>query len=300
MNKKETPNWYKDYKNLIESSIDKYLDTYLALPMSAPLEDLKEVIKYAFRWGKKLRAILAMEFYLILSWKKFEDIRSDDDIIRLCIAIEAIHAYSLVHDDLPCMDNDELRRGEPTVWKKYGEYNAVLVGDLLNSLCFELISDIRDTGKSQKISKLLSHAVWFYGMIGGQVEDLYFEEHIRDLDVDTLRELHGKKTWKLIEASILSGVILSGETSNIDIYGDFWKKLWLAFQVKDDLLDVEWTPEETWKSVGGEQKGFVYLLWVDATKKILRDMIWECEQIAKNLWSEKIDFIVEYIENRKK
>ena len=300
MNKKETPNWYRDYKNLIESSIDKYLDTYLALPMSTPLEDLKEVIKYAFRWGKKLRAILAMEFYLILSGKKFEDIRSDDDIIRLCIAIEAVHAYSLVHDDLPCMDNDELRRGELTVWKKYGEYNAVLVGDLLNSLCFELISDIRDTDKSQKISKLLSHAVWFYGMIGGQVEDLYFEENIRDLDADTLRELHGKKTGKLIEASILSGVILSGETSNIDIYGDFWKKLWLAFQVKDDLLDVEGTPEETGKSVGGEQKGFVYLLWVDATKKILRDMIWECEQIAKNLWSEKIDFIVEYIENRKK
>lgn len=300
MNSKQTPVWYKEYKDFIETAIDKYLDTYLSIPMTTPLENFKEVVKYSFRWGKKLRAILALEFYLTLSGKKFEDIRPDDDIIKLCIAIEAVHAYSLVHDDLPCMDNDELRRGELTVWKKYGDYNAVLVGDMLNSLCFELISDMRNTAKSQKISKLLSHAVWFYWMIGGQVEDLYFEENIADLDTDILRGLHGKKTGKLIEASILSGVILSDEVSNIDIYGDFGKKLGLAFQVKDDLLDVEWTPEETGKSVGGEQKGFVYLLGVDASKKILRDIIADCEKIAKNLSSEKIDFIVSYIENRKK
>jgi geranylgeranyl pyrophosphate synthase len=74
-----------------------------------------------------LRAILALEFYLQLSGKDFSDIKQDDDIMRLCVAIEAIHAYSLIHDDLPCMDNDELRRGEATVWKKYGEYKAVLV-----------------------------------------------------------------------------------------------------------------------------------------------------------------------------
>jgi geranylgeranyl diphosphate synthase type II len=84
------------------------------------------------------------------------------------------------------------------------------------------------------------------------------------------------------------------------VYWDFWKKLGLAFQVKDDLLDVEWTPEETGKSVWGEQKGFVYLLWVEATRKILHDMISECNTIAQNLWSEKIDFIVKYVETRKK
>ncbi len=300
MNATETPTWYKEYKIFIESSIDMYLDRYLALPMSAPLEDFKKVMKYAFRWGKKLRAILALEFYLQLSGRDFSDIRKDDDIIRLCIAIEAIHAYSLVHDDLPCMDNDELRRGEPTVWKKYGEYNAVLVWDLLNSLCFELISDIQDTKKSQKISKLISHSVGFYGMVGGQIEDLYYETHIADLDVWTLRELHGKKTGKLIESSIVSWVILSGETSNMDVFANFGKKLGLAFQVKDDLLDVEGTPEETGKSVWGETKGFVHLVWVDASRKILDDAIQECKTIAKSLTSDKIDFIVEYIRKRKK
>lgn len=300
MNPAQTPIWYKDYKTLIESSISTYLDRYLALPMTKPLEEFKEVIKYAFRGWKKLRAILALEFYLSLKGKKFEDVGSDDDIMRVCIALEAVHAFSLVHDDLPCMDNDELRRWEPTIWKKYWEYNAVLVWDLLHSLCFENISDIKDPEKSRKISKLISHGVGYYGMLGWQVEDLYYEENISDIDSDVLRGLHAKKTGKLIEASILSWVILSWETSNIDIYWDFWKKLGLAFQVKDDLLDVEWTLEETGKSVWGEQKWFVYLLGVDATKKILHDMISECNQIAAKLGSEKIDFIVSYIENRKK
>lgn len=300
MNARILPNWYREYKDFIELSIDKYLDTYLAIPMSEPLDNFKEVISYACAWGKKLRAILALEFYLSLTGKSFKDIRHDDDIIRICIAIELIHAFSLVHDDIPCMDNDELRRGEPTVWKKYGEYNAILVGDLLNSLCFEIISDIKDPKLSQKISKLISHSVGFYGMVWGQVEDLYYEHNISDLDVEILRWLHAKKTWKLIEASILSGVILSEETSNIEIFWDFGRKLWLAFQVKDDLLDVEWTPEETGKSVWGEEKGFVYLLWVDASRKILHDMIHECKLIAEKLGSRKIDFIVDFVENRKK
>lgn len=245
----QLPNWYSEYKNFIESSIEKYLDTYLSLPTSVPLEHFKEIIRYACKGGKKLRGILALEFYLTLSGKNISQIKHDDDIMKLCIALEMVHAYSLVHDDLPCMDNDELRRGEPTVWKKYGEYEAVLVGDLLNSLCFEIISDIKDAKISQDISKCISHAVGFYGMVGGQVEDLYFERHISLLDVDILKGLHAKKTGKLIQASIVSGTLLSGERANIDIFQDFGRKLGLAFQVKDDLLDVEGTPEETGKSV---------------------------------------------------
>lgn len=300
MNSWQTPAWYKQNKHFIEKAISSYLDTYLAIPMSPPLEDFKDILRYAFSWWKKLRAILALEFYLSLTGKDISEIRKDCDIMRACIALEAVHAYSLVHDDLPCMDNDELRRWEPTVWKKYKEYNAVLVWDLLNSLCFEILSDIKDPDISRKLIKLISHWVWFYGMIGWQVEDLYYESNIPDLEVEILRNLHGKKTWKLIEASVLSGVILSNETGNIDIFWDFWKKLWLAFQIKDDLLDVEGTPEETGKSVWGEEKWFVYLIWVDATRKILSDSILECKKIAKNLNSEKIDFIVDYVENRKK
>lgn len=300
MTQTKLPEWYGEYKNFIELSIDTYLDRYLAIPMWTPLEGFKEAIKYAFRGGKKLRWILALEFYLHLTGTRFHDIKKDDDIMRLCIAIEAVHAYSLVHDDLPCMDNDELRRWELTVWKKYWECDAVLIGDTLNTLCFEIISDIKDAEKSRQISKLLSHAVGFYGMIWGQVEDIYYEENMSELDVEILKWLHWKKTGKLIEASILAGVILSWETSNIEVYGDFGKKLWLAFQVKDDLLDVEGTPEETGKSVWGEEKGFVYLTGLIASKKILNDIISDCRIIGENLGSEKIDFIIDFIENRTK
>lgn len=296
----QLPNWYWEYKNFIEISMNKYFDTYLSIPMSSPLERFKEVAKYSCTGGKKLRAILALEFYLTLSWKKFEEIKMDDDIIKLCIAIEVIHAFSLVHDDLPCMDDDELRRWVPTTWKKFSQYEAVLIWDMLNTLGFEILSDIKDAHISRELSKLISHSIGFYGMVGGQVEDMYFEENISELDEEILKELHYKKTGKLIEASILWGIILSEEISNISIYKDFGRKLGLAFQIKDDLLDVEWTPEETGKSVWGEEKGFVYLSWQEVTHKVLDDMISQCKKISKSLGSKKIDFIVDFVANRTK
>ncbi|MCH8518704.1 polyprenyl synthetase family protein [Candidatus Gracilibacteria bacterium] len=294
------PNWYTEYKDFIEKSIERYLKGYLALPMSAPLEMFKEVVLYGNRGGKKLRAILALEFYLSLTGKSLSSIKYEDDIVKLCIALEIMHAFSLIHDDLPCMDNDELRRGEATVWKKYGEFQAVLVGDMMNCLSFELISDIKDPKASQSIAKLISHSVGYYGMVGGQVEDMYYEHNLSELNIETLQSLHAKKTGKLIEASITAGCILSEEISNLDIYGNFGRKLGLAFQVKDDILDVEGTPEETGKSVGGEQKGFVYLVGLAASKKILADEIIDCKKIAETLGSKKIDFLVDFVANRKK
>jgi len=300
MNPIQLPDWYREYKDFVETSIDSYFDIYLSTPMSAPLENFKQVIRYSCKWWKKLRAILALEFYLNLSWKSFSDIKKDDDIIKFCIAIEIIHAFSLVHDDLPCMDNDELRRGEATTWKKFSEYEAVLAGDMLNTLGFEILSDIKDPKISQELSKLMSHSIGFYGMVGWQIEDMYFEENISELDEKILKNLHYKKTGKLIEAAICWWIILSEEKGNIEIFKDFGRKLGLAFQIKDDLLDVEWTPEETWKSVWWEEKGFVYLSGVDATRRALSNMITQCKQISQKLQSEKISFIVEFVENRTK
>ena len=268
--------------------------------MNTPLDEFKDTIKYAFSGGKKLRSILALEFYLTLTGKDISEIKQDDDIIKLCIAIEAIHAYSLVHDDLPCMDNDDLRRGEPTVWKKYWEYQAVLTGDTLNTLGFEILSDIKDPYMSRELIKLISHGIWFYGMIGGQIEDMYFEEHISELTTEILSKLHYKKTGKLIEASILGGIIVSGEKGNIDVFKDFGRKLGLAFQIKDDLLDVEGTTEETGKSIWGEEKGFVYLCGIEQSKQKLQELITECEEMSKSLGSKRIDFLVEYVGKRRK
>ncbi len=294
------PIWYNDYKKFIEKSLFDYLDNYLDNEVSKPLEKFKKIIKYSVKWWKRIRAILSLEFYLVLSWKKIKDIKQDDDIIKLCIAIECVHAYSLVHDDLPCMDNDILRRWEETVWKKYWEYNWVLVWDLLNSFAFEVLSEIKDSNLSKKLTKLLSRSVWFYGMLWWQVEDLYFEENSKQLDIKLLKWLHNKKTGALIKASILWWIMLSWKQELVQDYISFWEKLWLAFQVKDDLLDVEWTIEETGKSVWWEEKGFVYFLWLEESKEKLFNLINDCKKLSKNLSSQKIDFIIDYIKNRKK
>ncbi len=292
------PKWYSEYKEFIEHSIGLYLGRYLEVPMTRPLEDFKEIVIYGTQWGKRLRAILALEFYLSLTGKSLSGIRHDDDIVKLCIALEIMHAFSLIHDDLPCMDDDELRRWELTVWKKYSEYHAVLAGDMMNTLTFELIADIADPWYSQSIAKLISQSVWFYGMVGGQVEDMYYGQYPSELDHDTLIWLHGKKTGRLIEASIIAACILSGETTDREIYRNFGQKLGLAFQVKDDILDVEGTREETGKSVWGEMKGFVYLLWLDASKEILAREIIECKKIIWPLNSPKMDYLVEFIAER--
>ncbi len=294
------PNWYTTYKDKVELQIEKYLDTYLSIPMGRPLDEFKEIVKYSVKWGKKLRAIFALEFYLTLSWKDIADIKWDDDIMKLCIAIELIHAFSLVHDDLPCMDDDDMRRGELTTWKKYWEYKALLAGDMLITLWFELLSDIKDAHISRELTKLITHSIWFYGMVGWQIEDMHYEEYMSDLDVDTLCKLHYKKTGKLIEASILWGIIVSEEKGNIDVFKDFGRKIGLAFQIKDDLLDVEWTAQEVGKSVGGEEKWFVYLCGVEHSRQKLHELITECWEMSKNLGSEKIDFLVEYVGKRRK
>jgi geranylgeranyl pyrophosphate synthase len=312
------------------------------------LKNFSESIYYATKWGKRIRAVFALEFYLILSWKKFEEISFEDDIIKLCVAIEFLHAYSLVHDDLPAMDNDTYRRWELTIWKKYWEANGILVWDLLNSLAFETLWNIENKEVWMELIKRFWQAVWFYWMIWWQVLDLYFEKKSNELNFENLIETHNKKTGALITFSIVWWVLLwaksnkenthlakhchaelvsasfekqeqdlkskhckinefwyekdpeinSGRQLKLQKYLDFWKEIWLAFQVKDDLLDVEWTFEETGKSIGWEKKWFIHLIWIEKSKEHLKELISNCLKNIKELNSEKLNFLVEYIGNR--
>ena len=297
------PNWYIEYKSLIDKSVEKYLTDYFRSEKNPWLDIIKEASIYACSWWKRIRSILAIEFFLVFFWKDFSDIDSSSDIIKFCIALELLHAYSLVHDDLPAMDNDEYRRWELTTWKKFGETNAILVWDLLNSLSFEVLSEIWNN----TIIKYFSNAVWINGMLWWQVLDIFYENNPDKLNLDNLIETHNKKTWALIKISILWWLILANKTredrlSKADIkkYEVFWEKIWLAFQIKDDLLDVEWNLEETGKSVWWEDKWFVYFIWFEKTKKYLDDLIWGCKDIISELKSDKLDFIVGYIGNRRK
>lgn len=296
------PSWYNEYKTLIDESIIKYLDEYFSRwELSNWLEEFKESVYYSVKWWKRIRAILALEFYLIFSKKDIKDIKFTDDIISYCIALEMLHAYSLVHDDLPCMDNDELRRWQPTVWKKYSENTATLAWDLLNSMSFEILSNLDNDIDIRMLLSYFWRSVWLYGMLWWQVLDIYYENKPKELDLDRLIDVHNKKTWALIESSIVWWIILSSNVDNIEKYISFWKKIWLAFQVKDDLLDVEWTTKETGKSVWDwEEKGFVYFMWIEKSKKYLNDLISDCLWIISELHSEKLNFLVWYIWNRNK
>lgn len=294
--------WYNDYKNLIERWILNYLDNYfLNKNLSKPLEIFKESIYYSTKWWKKIRAIFALEFYLILTWKKIEEIKLDDDIIKFCIALELVHAYSLVHDDLPAMDNDEYRRWELTTWKKFGEVTWILAWDMLNTLWFEVLSEIWDKEIWVELIKLLSSSIWFFWMLGWQVEDIYYEHNFSELTLEKLSSLHAKKTWALIKTSILWWIILASRKDLIKTFEKYAENIGLAFQIKDDILDVEWTLEETWKSVGWENKWYIYFLWLEKSKEILNNLTLESLEILKNLENnERLVFLSEYIRDRKK
>lgn len=299
------PTWYNIYKEKIESSINSYLKEYFKFEDNKWLKVIEEATIYACNWWKRIRAILALEFYLIFSWRDINDISENDNIIKFCIALELLHAYSLVHDDLPCIDNDILRRWELTVWKKYGEDNAILVWDLLNLLSFKSISEIWE-------STIINHflkSIWISWMLWWQTLDLYYENNPKQLTLDNLIETHNKKTWEFIKMSILGWLIIAEKELNssknkkikdIKKYLDFWEKIGLAFQLKDDLLDIEWTSKETGKSVWSEDKGFVYFIWIEKTHLYLDDLLKDCIEIISDLKSDKLNFLVNYIWNRKK
>ncbi|QFR39272.1 polyprenyl synthetase family protein [Candidatus Gracilibacteria bacterium 28_42_T64] len=294
------PSWYSDYKSFIDKSIESYLKTYFNNKVCIGSEKFKDIILYATKGGKRIRSIFALEIYLIFSNKPLSTLDRDDDIVKFIISLECMHAYSLIHDDLPCMDDDEYRRGELTTWKKFGEYQAVLAGDLLNTLSFEILSQISDPKIAISLVQLLSSHTGFYGMVGGQVDDMYFECNKEALTHDNLVGLHNKKTGALIKSSIIGALIVANSNSDIEKYSIFGEKIGLAFQIKDDILDIEGSLKDTGKSVGGEKKGFVHFMGLEKTKKELEALIEYCLNSAKELNSEKLEFIVRYIGERKR
>lgn len=301
------PEWYHDRRKFVDASLKQFLEEYfenngmlLWAVDNEGLKSFREACFYAVEWGKKLRAILIIEFYLTLHKKDFSEVKFTDDVVKYSIAMELIHAFSLVHDDLPCMDNDTMRRGKETVWKKYWEYQWVLVWDFLNTLAFECLSHISDPLLAIKLTHLLSRSSGYHGMVWGQIDDMYFESNPEKLRVTSLLKLHNRKTGALIRASVQWGILCSWKINNIHKLSSFWEKLWLAFQIKDDLLDVEGTAEETGKSVWGEEKGFVYFMGIKETRKYLDDLIQDCYSMTKILNSSHINYLIGFVKERSK
>ena len=229
--------------------------------------------------GKRIRPILMLLSYYIYKsdYKK---------ILTPAIAIEMIHTYSLIHDDLPCMDNDDLRRGKPTNHKVFGEAIAVLAGDaLLNEAMKILVDYSLDEGISAlKATKIIADAAGSDGMIGGQIVDIINEDK-EEISLKELDYMHLKKTGELIKASIMSGAILA-EASERDIkkLEDFGYKLGLAFQIKDDILDVIGSTEKLGKNVLSDKEN-------DKTNFITMHGLDYCIKECEKLTNESIKIL---------
>ena len=210
------------------AEVQRCLDTVLS---EGPELALTDALRYAIAGGKRLRGFLVMESAALF------DVPSERSV-KAAAAIEALHAYSLVHDDLPCMDDDDLRRGQPTVHVRWDEATAVLVGDALQSLAFELLADPACHPEAQVRATLtLTLARAARAMVVGQAQDLSAETAGRPLTLDEITELQANKTGALIRWSAEAGAYLGqADPAPLRAYAT---ALGLAFQIADDILDVE-------------------------------------------------------------
>ena len=204
----------------------------------------------------------------------------------MAAAIEMIHTYSLIHDDLPCMDNDDLRRGKPTNHKVYGENIAVLAGDaLLNEAMILLMDFSIKYGRDALVAaREIAYAAGADGMIGGQVVDIINEG--KRISKDELNYMHLKKTGELIRSSIVAGAILAeADKSEIDLLNKFGMNLGLAFQIKDDILDVTGDVEKLGKNTLADvnKSNFITMYGLEECKVMCEDLTAECITILDKI-----------------
>ncbi len=239
--------------------------------IKAALADLSgpvpEAMMYAVKGGKALRGFLVIESARL---------NGVVDAVPIAAAIECVHAYSLVHDDMPCMDDDQLRRGQPTVHVKWDEATAVLVGDALQALAFELVlsSDLSAAARLD-LSHSLSQAAGIQGMVGGQAADIAAETASEPLTLDQIIALQAGKTGALISWSAMAGARMAQvDTDRLQRYGD---ALGLAFQIWDDVLDVEGDAAAVGKAVGKDAAAgkatFVSYLGLDGAKSRAKELV---------------------------
>ncbi len=234
----------KEYKTII----DRALERYFVRDESDPLYGYAEAARYSLlAGGKRIRAMLLLEFCRISG--------GDTELaIDAACALEMLHAYSLIHDDLPCMDNDDLRRGKPTNHIVYGECVATLAGDVLQAEAFGTIlrSGLSDSARL-RCATLLANAVGFDGMCGGQYLDMLGEG--KQLSTEELDTINAGKTGALLRASCAMGVAAAcGTESQERAAARFGAAVGLAFQIRDDMLDVLSTAEELGKPIGSDRE----------------------------------------------
>lgn len=243
----------KTYLNEQKSIVEKALTRYM-LQSGGEFADHIDTLRYSlFAGGKRIRPILCLAAAGMIAGGR----NNDEAVLPIACALECLHTYSLIHDDLPAMDNDALRRGKPTNHVVYGEAAAILAGDALQCFVFDLLSNpdyIQVAPETMlEIIFVISRAAGPLGMVGGQYLDVMNEG--REISYDMLRTIHRSKTGKLITASVLTGGIAGGANDRQKkALTDFGNAIGLAFQIVDDILNVESTTEELGKAAGSDKE----------------------------------------------
>ncbi len=264
----------KDYLDKKRVAVDSALENLLPRPDGPPSKVLQAMRYSVMAGGKRIRPILLMA--------GTEAVGGDPEIFMpFACALECIHTYSLIHDDLPAMDDDDLRRGRPTCHKAFGEAVAILAGDGLLTLAFELAMHPENSGNipsdilREAIYKL-ARAAGVHGMVGGQTVDILMEG--KAVDNETLSYIHTHKTGALISVSVEIGALLGGgQRDQIRALADYGRALGLAFQIKDDLLDVEGNPQLTGKPTGSDQRShkatYPAIFGIEKTKHRAKELL---------------------------
>lgn len=291
--------YLKEKTDFFETELKKELKE-----LSYP-ETITKGMEYAIlNGGKRLRPFLLFVTLELLN----EDIKKG---VKSAIALEMIHSYSLVHDDLPALDNDDYRRGKLTTHKVFGEAEGILIGDSLLTYAFYVLSQKNLVFLSSEqlvniISKTSEYA-GINGMIGGQMIDI--ESENKKIDLETLKYIHSHKTGKLIKLPIeIACIIANLEKDKREILEEYADLIGLAFQVKDDILDVEGTFEDLGKPVGSDidlhKATYPSILGMEESKKILNDTVEKAKKIIKNKFGDEkgkvLISLADFIKNRNK
>ncbi len=250
---------FERYHRLVESGLRALLTE------DVPQRRLYDAMRYSLlAGGKRIRPVLTLAFCRAADGE-------ETDALSAAFGVEALHTYSLIHDDLPCMDNDTLRRGKPTCHVAFGEYTATLAGDALQALAFELVLSAPVSGERRaKAGWELARAAGAAGMCGGQQLDMEGEK--ASLTMEEITDLHRKKTGALLEAACIMGVLCAGGTEKqISAARDYAAALGLAFQIQDDILDCTADTETLGKTPGSDaasgKSTFAALLGLDGCRR---------------------------------
>lgn len=259
----------KEQLKLYIDKAEKALSMYMEIKEN-PQKNIYDAMAYSlFAGGKRLRPVLMMAVCDMCGG-------DSDTVMPFAAAMEMIHTYSLIHDDLPAMDNDDLRRGMPTNHIKYGEATAILAGDALLNKAFETmaIHSRLSAEKTLEIIKIIALSSGTEGMIGGQVVDI--ESENKSIDIEDLKYIHTCKTGAIIRSAAVSGAVAANaDDKKIKAIDEFAKNLGIAFQICDDILDVTGDEKSLGKPIGSDEENckttYVTLFGLDGAKKLLEE-----------------------------